>query len=395
MDVFDKCAGYTVARQAMSAGLYPYFLTLDGHEGTTVRHQGRDVVMCGSNNYLGLTTDPRVREAARTALAEYGPSCTGSRFLNGNLDLHEELERELAAFFGKPAALVFSTGYQANLGTISALLAPDDVVLIDGEAHASIIDGCRLSRATVARFAHNDVADLEAKLAACPDGAGRLVIVDGVYSMEGDLCPLPDVVRVCQQYGARLVVDDAHGAGVLGDGFGTCAHFGLTDEVDLITVTFSKSFASIGGAVVGSEEVVHYIRHHARSLVYSASATPPNVAAALAAVRIARAEPWRGRQAMANAERVRQALAVLGYDVGASETPIVPIRMSDVLPMLLLWRQLVDAGVYTNAVVPPAASSRLRTSFMATHTPDQLDFVVDAFATARGAGARFAAQLSA
>lgn len=400
MDLFEQCRSYTRARKAMAVGIYPYFLTLDGHEGTTVRHRGHEIIMCGSNNYLGLTADPRVREASRQAIDTFGPSCTGSRFLNGNLSLHEELEHELAKFFGKPAALVFSTGYQANLGTITALLCKDDVVLIDADAHASIIDGCRLSRATVRRFAHNDAEDLQRQLAVCSSDAGKLVIVDGVYSMEGDLCCLPDVVAACQQHGARLIVDDAHGAGVLGGGRGTAEHFGLTNDVDLITITFSKSFASLGGAVLGSEEVIHYIRHHARSLIFSASMTPAAAAAALCALQIAREEPWRSHTVLERADFVRTKLAAFGFDVGTSETPIVPVHIrpgarsagagaaesepGDILLTGLIWRQLLDDGIYTNAVIPPAASSpRLRTSYMATHTTEQLERVAVAFAEVR------------
>jgi 8-amino-7-oxononanoate synthase len=383
MDLFDKCRDYTIARDAMAAGIYPYFIALDANEGPTVRYRGREVVMCGSNNYLGLTTDERVLAASRAALDVYGPSCTGSRFLNGNIRLHEELEHELAAYFGKPAALVFSTGYQANVGTISALLSKDDVIFTDADVHASLIDGCRLSRSKVRRFAHNDPTDLARQLATYPSAAGKLVVVDGVYSMEGDICTLPDIVRVCREFDARLLVDDAHGAGVLADGRGTCAHFGSTDDADLITITFSKSFASLGGAVLGSEESIHYIRHHARSLIFSASIAPPNAAAALAAVRIVAAEPWRSRQALANAVHIRRELTELGFDTGASQTPIVPVYSDDVLPMLMLWRRLLEAGVYTNAVLPPAASARLRTSYMATHDADHLDRVVEAFAAAR------------
>ncbi|MEV7782923.1 aminotransferase class I/II-fold pyridoxal phosphate-dependent enzyme [Kitasatospora sp. NPDC088351] len=378
MDIFSKVSGYTAARDAMAAGIYPYFLPLTGHEGTTVTLGDRELVMCGSNNYLGLTADPRVRKAAVDALDRYGPSCTGSRFLNGNLALHDQLEGELAEFYGKPAAAVLSTGYQANLGTISALAGRGDVVFADRDAHASIVDGCVLSGAKHRRFRHNDARSLDRALAAVPESAGKLVVVDGVYSMEGDLCALPEIVEVCRRRGARLIVDDAHGLGVLDQGRGTCSYFGLTDQVDLITVTFSKSLASLGGAVLGDEDVIHYLKHHARSLIFSASATPASAAAALTALRILRDEPWRAERAQQNADYIRAGLAALGISPGESSTPVIPLRTRGIIETLLLWRRLIDNGVYTNPVVPPAASPRLRLSLMATHTTEHLDKVLDA-----------------
>ncbi|MER6400167.1 MULTISPECIES: aminotransferase class I/II-fold pyridoxal phosphate-dependent enzyme [unclassified Kitasatospora] len=378
MDIFSKVSDYRAARDAMAAGIYPYFLPLTGHEGTTVTLGDRELVMCGSNNYLGLTSDPRVRKAAADALDRYGPSCTGSRFLNGNLDLHDQLESELADFYGKPAAAVLSTGYQANLGTISALAGRGDVVFADRDAHASIVDGCLLSGAKHRRFRHNDARALDRGLAAVPAQAGKLVVVDGVYSMEGDLCALPEIVEVCERHGARLIVDDAHGLGVLDQGRGTCSHFGLTDRVDLITVTFSKSLASLGGAVVGDDDVIHYIKHHARSLIFSASATPASMAAALTALRILREEPWRPERAQQNADHLRAGLLSLGISPGESSTPVIPLRTRGVVDTLLLWRRLIDKGVYTNPVVPPAASPRLRLSLMATHTTEHLNRVLDA-----------------
>ncbi|MFD0275015.1 aminotransferase class I/II-fold pyridoxal phosphate-dependent enzyme [Kitasatospora sp. NPDC127111] len=360
----------------MAAGIYPYFLPLTGHEGTTVTLGDRELVMCGSNNYLGLTSDPRVRKAAAEALDRYGPSCTGSRFLNGNLDLHDQLERELADFYGKPAAAVISTGYQANLGTISALAGRGDVVFADRDAHASVVDGCVLSGAKHRRFRHNDARSLDRGLAAVPAGMGKLVVVDGVYSMEGDLCALPEIVEVCKHHGARLIVDDAHGLGVLDQGRGTCSYFGLTDQVDLITVTFSKSLASLGGAVLGDEDVIHYVKHHARSLIFSASATPASMAAALTALRILREEPWRPERAQQNADYLRDGLRAAGISPGESSTPVIPLRTRGVIDTLLLWRRLIDRGVYTNPVVPPAASPRLRLSVMATHTTEHLNRVI-------------------
>jgi 8-amino-7-oxononanoate synthase len=382
-DIFDRCRSYTEARVARTAGLYPYFTVFDGSDATVARTSSGEVLMCGSNNYLGLTCDPRVRTAARAAVEEYGSSRTGSRLLNGNISLHQELERELADFLGMPAALVFPTGYQANLGAIASLLSRHDVVIIDREAHASVYDGCAMSQAKVRRFAHNDMADLERRLADCPPDVGRLVVVDGVYSMGGDLCPLPETVRLCREYGARLLVDDAHGLGVLADGRGTSAHLGVTGQVDLLTVTFSKSLASIGGAVLGPEEVIDYLRHRARSFVFSASAPPASLAAARAALRILRAEPWLCRQAVENASFVQRELAALGYEPLPSETPIVCVPFDGVVPTLFAWRGLLERGVYVNAVLPPAASPRLRASFIATHTPEQLKSAVAAFAAVR------------
>lgn len=379
-DIYSRFAAFTAANDLIAAGLYPYFQALESGEGSTVRAGSRDLVMCGSNNYLGLTGDPRVLAAARAAAERYGSSSTGSRFLNGNTELHEELEAELAAFLGKPAALVMSTGYQTNLGVLAALLTPRDYVVIDHDAHASLVDGCRLSGARMRKFPHNDAAALRRVLERLPDDAGRLVVVDGVYSMEGDICDLPAVTRVCTEYGARLLVDDAHGLGVLADGRGTAAHFGLTDRVDLITVTFSKSLASLGGAVLGSHEAIHYLKHNARSLMFSASMTPSNTAAALAALRILRAEPDLPAAALANADHVRRGLTGAGVLAGESSTPIIPLPTAGATDTVRIWQRLVQRGVYVNPVLPPAASPRLRTSYTAAHTVAQLDRVVDAFA---------------
>jgi 8-amino-7-oxononanoate synthase len=382
-DIFDRCYSFTEAAAARETGLYPYYTTFDGPDATVARTADRDVLMCGSNNYLGLTSDPRVRMAAQAAIDEYGTSRTGSRLLNGNTPLHETLERELADFMGMPAALVFPTGYQANVGVIAALLRRNDIAIIDREAHASIYDGCSLSVANIRRFAHNDMAELERRLEACAPDAGKMVIVDGVYSMGGDLCRLPEVVQLCRKYGARLLVDDAHGIGVLAEGRGTVAHFGSTDEVDLVTITFSKSLASVGGAVLGSVEVIEYLRHHARSLIFSAATPPASLAAALAALRILRAEPWRCAQMLENAAFVQQELLGMGYEPLPTQTPIVCVPTYTIPATLIAWRSMLDRGVYLNAVIPPAASARLRASFTATHTSEQLKRAVSAFADVR------------
>jgi 8-amino-7-oxononanoate synthase len=376
MDVFDKCDNYTVARVAQAAGLYPYFLPLEDTEGTEVTIGGRRVLMIGSNNYLGLTTDARVRQASIEAIRRYGTSCTGSRFLNGTLALHQELERRLAAFVGKQAALVFSTGFQVNLGVISCLVGRGDVVVADKDDHASIVDGCLLALGEMRRFNHNDLDHLDRVLAGIDEKAGRLVVVDGVYSMGGDLAPLPGLIAVCRKYGARLMVDDAHGLGVMGQGRGTAAHFGVTDQVDLIMGTFSKSFASLGGFVAGDEQVIHYIQHHARSLIFSASMPAANVAAVLAALEIIEHEPQHVERLWAVTERMRAGLKAAGFNIGPSVTPVIPILVGDVERTVIAWKMCYEAGLYTNAVVSPAVppdQCLLRTSYMATHTDEQID----------------------
>ncbi|MGQ9568351.1 MAG: aminotransferase class I/II-fold pyridoxal phosphate-dependent enzyme [Anaerolineae bacterium] len=382
MDLFEKCRQFTIVREAQAQGIYPYFIPLSDTEGTEVVINGKRLIMIGSNNYLGLTTDPRVREAAIEAIRRYGTSCTGSRFLNGTLELHKEVEARLARFVGKEAALVFSTGFQTNLGTISALVQRGDYVITDKEDHASIIDGCRLSYGQMKRFPHNDMDGLEQVLKGLPAHAGKLVVVDGVFSMGGDIAPLPDLVALCKQYGARLMVDDAHSVGVLADGRGTAAYFGLTDEVDLIMGTFSKSFASLGGFIAGDEEIIHYIQHFARSFIFSASIPAANAAAALAALDIIEKEPERCRRVLAIAERMRKGYQALGFDTGNSQTPIIPIILGDDMLTLFVWRNLFEAGVYTNPVIPPGVppnKSLLRTSYMATHTDEQMDRVLATF----------------
>jgi 8-amino-7-oxononanoate synthase len=376
LDIFTKCGEFTDARLAQAAGLYPYFLPLEDTEGTEVVVDGRRILMIGSNNYLGLTTDPRVRQASMDAVARYGTSCTGSRFLNGTLKLHQELEQRLAAFVDKPAALVFSTGYQVNVGTISSLVGRGDVVIADKDDHASIVDGCMLALGELRRFNHNDLAHLERVLSGLDDKTGRMIVVDGVYSMGGDLAPLPELVRLARKYGARLMVDDAHSLGVMGRGRGTAAHYGLTDQVDLIMGTFSKSFASLGGFIAGDDDVVHYIQHHARSLIFSASMPASNVAAVLAAVDIMEKEPELVDRLWAVTGRMRAGLTAMGFNMGPSVTPIIPIRTGDQATTILAWKKCYDAGLYTNAVLAPAVppdECLLRTSYMATHTDEQID----------------------
>jgi len=382
MDLFEKCYEYTDAKEAMAAGYYPYFIPLSETEGTEVSVNGHRMIMIGSNNYLGLTVHPKVREASIEAVRQYGTSCTGSRFLNGNLVMHQELEERLADFMGRERALVFSTGYQTNLGTISALIDRGDIVITDRDDHASIIDGCQLSRGEMRRFRHNDMQSLERILERCDPQAGKLVVVDGVFSMGGDIAPLPELIPICQKHGAKLMVDDAHSVGVLGQGRGTAAHFGIEEGIDITMGTFSKSFASLGGCIVGDEPVIHYIRHAARALIFSASMPPANVAACLAALDIMETETWRYERLDEIAAKMKEGFQSLGFRTGPTETPIIPILVGDQTQTLLLWKALFDAGIYTNAVVPPGVApndSRLRTSYMATHTDDQLDRVLETF----------------
>lgn len=396
MDLFEKCRGFysdpVVAHEmgypaspheAQATGLYPFFIPLEQSEGTEATIDGKRLIMIGSNNYLGLTSHPKVRQAAVEALQRFGPSCTGSRFLNGTLALHEELEGRLARFVGMEDALVFSTGYQTNLGTLSALVGRGDVIIGDKENHASLIDGSRLALGKLLRFRHNDMNDLERVLVSAPEKAGKLVVVDGVFSMSGEIAPLPEIVSLCQKYGARLMVDDAHGMGVTGRGHGTAAQYGLTDEVDLIMGTFSKSFASIGGFIAGAASTIHWIKHLARPLIFSASLPAPNVAAALASLDVIEQEPERVERVNVIAERMRHGYRELGLNIGNSETPIISILIGDQIKTMKAWRALFDAGVYTNVAVPPAVppgESILRTSYMATHTDEQMDEVLQIFA---------------
>ena len=386
MDLFQKVREserVRDAREASAAGVYPYFLALEDTEGTEVIMDGHRTLMMGSNNYLGLTTHPKVRQAAIEAIQRYGTSCTGSRFLNGTLAMHHELEHRLAKFAGKPAALVFSTGMQVNLGTISALVQRGDVVVIDKEDHASIVDGCMLSLGQMKRFPHNDMEALERVLKSIPEDKGILVVVDGVFSMGGDIAPLPQLVELCKHYGARLMVDDAHSFGVLGDhGRGTANFFGLTDQVDLMMGTFSKSFASLGGFIAGEEDVVYFIKHHARSLIFSASMPASNVAAVLAAIDIMEEEPERVVRVNAIGDRVRKELKGMGFNIGPSQTPIVPIIIGERDKTILAWNMLYHAGIYVNCVPSPGVPvgmDLLRTSYMATHTDAQIDRALELY----------------
>ncbi|MEZ5963362.1 MAG: aminotransferase class I/II-fold pyridoxal phosphate-dependent enzyme [Planctomycetota bacterium] len=387
-DLFQKCRGFTRAREIEAQGVYPYFLPISANHGTEVEVHGRRLVMAGSNNYLGLTHHPAVLAAAHAALDRYGSSCSGSRFLNGTLELHVELERRLARFLDREAALCFSTGFQTNLGVISCLGGRDDVILTDRDNHASILDGCRLSFAAIKKFKHNDLADLDKHLqAATKEGhRGKLVVVDGVYSMMGDLADLPGICALARRHGARVLVDEAHAVGVLGEnGRGTAERLGVEAHVDLVVGTFSKSFASLGGFVAGDEDVVHFIKHHARALMFSAAIHPAATAAALAALDVIENEPELRVRVQDNADYVRRNLRVMGFETVDAQTPIVPVIIGDQDGMLRFWKALVEEGVFTNPVTGPAVPpgmDLIRTSYIATHTRAHLDTVLRAFRTA-------------
>lgn len=383
-DIFEKCYNFTEARDVKAMGIYPYFHPIQSAPGNEVVVEGQHCIMVGSNNYLGLVNHPKVKQAAADAAMKYGSGCTGSRFLNGTLDLHLELERRLAKFMHKEAALVFSTGFQTNLGAISCMASKNDAIIIDRQVHACIVDGTRLSYGKVYKFAHNDIEDCERVVANVRNingKGGMLIVVDGVFSMEGDIINLPDLVKVAKKYNARLMVDDAHSIGVLGPtGAGTAEHFGLTDDVDLIMGTFSKSFASLGGFVAGDFQVIDFIKHYARSLIFSASITPSSAAAVLAALDIIEAEPERREHLWRNARKMQAGFRNMGLDIGHTETPVVPIVVGEDLETFAFWKDLFDNGVFTNPVISPAVPpgrGMIRTSYTATHTDEQLDKVLE------------------
>lgn len=381
-DLFEKCSKFTKAKELISYGLYPYFRVIESAQDPEVIMNGKKMIMVGSNNYLGLTNHPKVKEAAIEAVKKYGTGCAGSRFLNGTLDIHVALEEKLAKFMRKESALVLSTGFQVNLGVISALIGKNDVVIIDKMDHASIIDGCRLSYGQVKKFKHNDMADLKRVLEENIDTA-KLVVVDGVFSMEGDIANLPDIVDLSKQYNAMLMVDDAHGIGVLGKtGRGTSEHFGLEDKVDLIMGTYSKSLASIGGFISGAESVVHYIKHFARSLIFSASPPPASIASVSVALDIIENEPERREKLWRNTRKMLDGFKDLGFETCSSETPIIPIMVGENETAFKMAVMLQNEGVFANVAVSPAVpngKALIRTSYMATHSDEQLDMVLKAF----------------
>jgi 8-amino-7-oxononanoate synthase len=383
MDLFKKCYEFTAVKEAVAAGIYPYFHALNSGQDTEVVMEGHRVIMIGSNNYLGLTSDPRVIEDARKALEKYGTGCSGSRFLNGTLELHLELEKQLAEFLHKDACITFSTGFQTNLGIISAIAGRNDYIICDKENHASIYDACRLSFATMVRYKHNDMEDLEKVLKEVPDNKGKLIVTDGVFSMGGEICDLPKIVELAKKYGARVMVDDAHGLGVLGErGRGTAEHFGLEDEVDIIMGTFSKSLASLGGYMAASEDVITYVKHNSRPFIFSASIPPANAAAALSALNILKAEPERVRNLNAIAEYMRELLRKSNIPLKESKTPIIPIMTYEDVRTFVICKQLLNEGVYVNPVISPAVpqgQSMIRTSYTATHTRSQMEEAASKF----------------
>jgi len=381
MDLFEKCRKYDAVDKLKEADLYPYFHYLESGQNIEVIMEGHRVIMIGSNNYLGLTNHPEVVEAGIKAFEKYGSGCSGSRFLNGTLDMHMELEKELASFLHKEAACTFSTGFMSNLGIISAIAGRNDVIVCDKESHASIYDGCRLSFAKLLRYEHNDMADLERQLASIPKDKGILIVTDGVFSMGGDLCDLPKIVELKKKYGARLLIDDAHGLGVFGEGGrGTASHFGLEDDVDIIMNTFSKSLASLGGSMVADKQVVEYVKHNSRPFIFAASITPANTACALQALRILEREPDRPKKLLDIADYMRNALRKRNIPIRDSVAPIIPINTYQDLRTFFACKTLFDKGVYVNPCVSPSVpvgEAIIRTSYTATHTQKLMDEAAD------------------
>lgn len=376
----DKVSAYTAADEVRATGNYPYFRSISSGQDTEVIIEGKKVLMFGSNSYLGLTSHPKIKEASKAAISKYGTGCAGSRFLNGTLDLHIELEEKLARFTGKESALIFSTGFQVNLGVLGSLTGRNDYLLIDECDHASIIDGTRLSFSRVIKYRHNDMGDLENKLAKLPEEAIKLIVVDGVFSMEGDIVDLPGIVNLSKKYGANIMVDDAHGLGVIGkNGAGTASHFGLSNEVDLISGTFSKSLASLGGFVASDRATIEYLKHHARALIFSASMTPASVASVITAMDIMQNEPERIQKLWDNTHYATKLLREAGFDLGASQTPIIPIYIRNNEMTFLITKLLQDNGIFVNPVVSPAVAAEdtlIRFSLMATHTFEQIEEAV-------------------
>jgi 8-amino-7-oxononanoate synthase len=381
VDIFQKCYNYTRAKEAKEAGYYPYFKAIQSGADVEVIIDGKKMIMIGSNNYLGLTQDPRVKEAAIKAIEKYGSGCTGSRFLNGTLDIHEELEDKLAKFMKKEMCQIVSTGFQTNQAALSTIVSKNDTVVLDRNDHASIIDGCRLSFGNAIKYKHNDMEDLERVLNNVKDTKSVLVVVDGVFSMEGDLADLPGIVKLKKKYGFRIMLDDAHGIGVLGkNGRGVAEHFGVEDDVDIIMGTFSKSFASLGGFLVGAEPVINYIKHIARALIFSASPPPANVATVLTALEILQKEPQRRTRLWEITRKMQSEYKKLGFNIGPTQTPIIPLIIGDDMKTLFFWKALFEKGLFSNPVIPPAVNpggSLIRTSYMATHTDTELDKVLE------------------
>lgn len=388
MDLFDKCYSFTRVEEVKSIGLYPYYHPITETEGPVVYMNNRRMIMVGSNNYLGLTHDPRVKQAAIDATHKYGTGCSGSRLINGSLDIHFKLEEALAEFVGKDAACIFSTGFQANQGAIVSLIKKGDYILSDAENHASIIQGTLIAKglcgdSILVKFNHNDMTDLEQKISTLPHDAGKLIVVDGVFSMNGHITPLPNIVAIAQKHNARIMVDDAHGLGVIGiNGRGTASHFNLTDSTDIIMGTFSKSLASSGGFLASNERVINYIKHNSPAIIFNASMPASNAAAALKALEIIQKEPERIQKLHHNTHRLRKGLTELGFTVLPGETPIIPVIIGDDLMTFSLWKKLFDYGVYSNPIIYPATpqgQQLIRLSVMATHDNEHIDYVISMF----------------
>lgn len=381
--VFKKAYDFTTADEIKKLGLYPYFKPLQATDGTTVNIEGRDVIMAGSNNYLGLTNDPRTIEAAQKVIKSYGTGCTGSRYLNGTLDLHLELEQKLASFMKKDSCVLFSTGYQTNEGSIQVIADRNDIIFSDRDNHACIVVGTQVSNAKTVRYRHNDMAHLKTLLEKSDPDAGKIIVSDGVFSMSGTLAKIPELVEISKEFDAGLYLDDAHAIGVIGDGGrGSASVFGLMDDVDLISGTFSKSFASLGGFLVGNKEVIEFIRHKSPAHIFSASMPPANVATVLKSLEILQEEPWRLERLEEISNYMRSELKNLGFNVWTSQTPIIPVVVGDMYNCFQFWKDLFEEGVYVNAVVPPAVpngQALVRTSYMATHTDEHLNMILDAF----------------
>ncbi len=382
-DIFSKAFNFTKADEVKKEGLYPYFKPLHATDGTTVEIEGKKVIMAGSNNYLGLTNDPRTIKAAQDAITKYGTGCTGSRYLNGTLDSHLELEEKLANFMGKEGCVLFSTGYQTNEGSIQTIAGRNDIIFSDKDNHACIVVGTLVSNAKTLRYQHNDMDQLRKLLERADPNVGKIIITDGVFSMSGTLAKVPELLKLAKEFNARLYLDDAHAIGVVGpSGRGSASVFGLTDEVDLISGTFSKSFASLGGFLVGDNSVIEYIRHNSPAHIFSASMPPANVATVLKALEILQEETWRLERLEVIANYMRKELRGLGFNVWSSQSPIIPVVIGEMMKCFKFWKDLFEEGVYANAVVPPAVpqgQSLLRTSYMASHTDEHLDQILEAF----------------
>jgi 8-amino-7-oxononanoate synthase len=377
----DKLSQYDAPQKVMQAGIYPYFRAIESDQDTEVIMNGKKVLMFGSNSYLGLTNHPLIKEAAKKAIDKYGTGCAGSRFLNGTLDIHIQLEERLAGLVGKDQALCYSTGFQVNLGVVSVLTGRNDYILLDELDHASLIEGSRLSFSKVLKFGHNDMVSLEKKLMGCEIDSVKLIVVDGIFSMEGDIVKLPEIVELAEKYNATIMVDDAHSLGVLGkNGSGTASHFGLTNKVDLIMGTFSKSFASLGGFIAADKEIINYIKHNSRSLIFSASMTPPSVATVLAAIEITENEPERIKHLWEITNYALKGFKTMGFNTGKTESPIIPLFIGDDIKALQLTMLLLEDGIFVNPVVSPAVpkeDSLIRYSLMATHTKQQVDISIE------------------